>query len=73
MKAKEAYEPAAAELRRYIGDAGPAVASEGPAPGLLRECEQIILATRQAADAAREMKGASPPEKSDGTPQGAPK
>ena len=56
MKSKEQCEPALAELRRYVAAAGPAVASEGPAMRLQRECEQILLASKQAEDAAREMK-----------------
>ena len=56
MKSKEQCEPALAELRQYVAEAGPAVAAEGPAMRLTRECEQIVLANRQAAEAAREMK-----------------
>lgn len=56
MKSKEQCEPALAELRRYVAAAGPAVASEGPAMRLTRECEQIVVAGKQAEEAAREMK-----------------
>ncbi|HYS82852.1 MAG TPA: adventurous gliding motility TPR repeat lipoprotein GltE [Anaeromyxobacteraceae bacterium] len=56
MKSKEQCEPALVELRRYVVAAGPAVASEGPARRLQRECEQILLASKEAEDAAREMK-----------------
>jgi tetratricopeptide (TPR) repeat protein len=56
MKSKEQCEPALAALRRYVAEAGPAVAAEGPAMRLTRECEQIVLAGRQAEEAAREMK-----------------
>ena len=56
MKSKEQCEPALAELRRYVVAAGPAAASEGPAMRLQRECEQILLASKEAEDAAREMK-----------------
>lgn len=56
MKSKEQCEPALVELRRYVAAAGPAVASEGPAMRLQRECEQILLASKEAEDAAREMK-----------------
>ncbi|WP_235969433.1 adventurous gliding motility TPR repeat lipoprotein GltE [Anaeromyxobacter diazotrophicus] len=56
MKSKEQCEPALAELRRYVVAAGPAAASEGPAMRLTRECEQIVLAGRQAEEAARELK-----------------
>jgi tetratricopeptide (TPR) repeat protein len=56
MKSKEQCEPALVELRRYVVTAGPAVASEGPAMRLQRECEQILAATKQAEEAAREMK-----------------
>ncbi len=56
MKSKEQCEPALAELRRYVAEAGPAVAAEGPAMRLTRECEQILVANRQAEEAARELK-----------------
>ena len=56
MKSKEQCEPALAELRRYVTAVGPAIATEGPAMRLARECEQILLAGRQAEEAAREMK-----------------
>jgi tetratricopeptide (TPR) repeat protein len=56
MKSKEQCEPALAALRRYVAEAGPAMAAEGPAMRLTRECEQIVLAGRQAEEAAREMK-----------------
>jgi tetratricopeptide (TPR) repeat protein len=55
MKSKEQCEPAIAELRRYVAIGGP-LASEGPAMKLMRECEQILAANRQAEEAAREMK-----------------
>jgi len=56
MKSKEQCEPALVELRRYVAAAGPAVASEGPAMRLQRECEKIIIASKEAEEAAREMK-----------------
>lgn len=56
IESKKQCEPALAELRRYMAAAGPAVASDGPAPRLQRECEQVVLASRQAADAARETR-----------------
>ena len=56
MKSKEQCEPALVELRRYVATAGPAVASEGPAMRLQRECEQIVIASKEAEEAAREMK-----------------
>ncbi|HEX8908741.1 MAG TPA: hypothetical protein VF805_06035, partial [Anaeromyxobacteraceae bacterium] len=56
MKSKEQCEPALAELRRYVAEAGPAVAAEGPAMRLTRECEQILVANKQAEEAARELK-----------------
>ena len=56
MKAKEQCEPALAELRRYLAAAGPTAATEGPAPRLERECQQIVTAGKQAEEAAREMK-----------------
>jgi tetratricopeptide (TPR) repeat protein len=59
MKSKEQCEPALAELRRYQAAAGPAAASEGSALRLQRECEQILVASRQAEEAARQMKAES--------------
>ena len=56
MKTKEQCEPALAELKRYLLAVGPAAASDGPAPRLERECEQILAANRQAEEASREMK-----------------
>jgi tetratricopeptide (TPR) repeat protein len=56
MKLKEQCEPALAELRRYQAAVGPAAASEGPALRMQRECEQILIASKQAEEAAREMK-----------------
>jgi tetratricopeptide (TPR) repeat protein len=56
MKSKEQCEPALAELRRYIATAGPAVAADGPAPRMQRECEQLLAMNRQAEEAARELK-----------------
>jgi tetratricopeptide (TPR) repeat protein len=56
MKSKEQCEPALAELKRYIAAAGPAVASDGPAPRMQRDCEQLLAMNRQAQEAAREMK-----------------
>ncbi len=56
MKSKEQCEPAIAEIRRYVAAAGPGVASEGPALRLERECIQILAASKQAEEAAREMK-----------------
>ncbi len=56
MKSKEQCEPALAELRKYQAAVGPAAASEGSALRLQRECEQILVANRQAEEAAREMK-----------------
>jgi len=55
MKSKEQCEPSIAELRRYVAAGGP-MAAEGPAMKLVRECEQILAANRQAEEAAREMK-----------------
>ncbi len=56
IKSKEQCEPALAELKRYQAAVGPAAASEGPALRLQRECEQMLIASKQAEDAAREMK-----------------
>jgi tetratricopeptide (TPR) repeat protein len=56
MKTKEQCEPALAELRRYVNTAGPGVASEGPTMRLMRECEGILAANREAEEAARQMK-----------------
>jgi tetratricopeptide (TPR) repeat protein len=56
MKSKDKCEPALAELRRYQAAVGPAAASEGPALRLQRECEQVLVASKQAEEAAREMK-----------------
>jgi hypothetical protein len=55
MRSKEQCEPALPELRRYVSEAGPAAVADGPAPKLIRECEQILLASRQAEEAAREL------------------
>ncbi|MFL5263924.1 MAG: adventurous gliding motility TPR repeat lipoprotein GltE [Anaeromyxobacteraceae bacterium] len=55
MKSKEQCQPAIAELRRYVAQAGP-MATEGPALKLARECEGILAANKQAEEAAREMK-----------------
>lgn len=71
MKSREQCEPALAELRRYVAEAGPAVASEGPALRLTRECEQIVLASRQAEEAARELKAQADQEAARKAPQGA--
>jgi hypothetical protein len=65
MKVKNRCEPAIDEFRRYQGLAGPAAVASSPAPRLQRECEQIVLATRQAEEASRqeaEKKRAAPPE-----------
>jgi Flp pilus assembly protein TadD len=56
MKSKEQCEPAIGELRRYLAEAGPAVASEGPAMRLMRECEALLASSREAEEAARQMK-----------------
>jgi Flp pilus assembly protein TadD len=56
MKSKEQCEPAIGELRRYVAAAGPAVASEGPAMRLMRECEGLLASAKEAEDAARQMK-----------------
>jgi tetratricopeptide (TPR) repeat protein len=56
MKTKEQCEPAIAEFRRYATAAGPAVAAEGPAMKLMRECETLLASAREAEEAARLMK-----------------
>lgn len=76
MKSKEQCEPALAELRRYQAAVGPAAASEGPTLRLQRECEQILVASRQAEEAAREMKAEAERQaakKASATPAAAPK
>jgi tetratricopeptide (TPR) repeat protein len=55
MKVRNACEPAVAELQRYQTAVGPAAASGGPAPRLQRECEQMLVAARQAEEAAKQM------------------
>jgi Flp pilus assembly protein TadD len=55
LKSKEQCQPAIAELRRYVAQAGP-MATEGPALKLARECEGILAANKEAEEAAREMK-----------------
>jgi tetratricopeptide (TPR) repeat protein len=72
MKVKEQCEPAAGELRRYLSEAGPAAAGEGPAPRLLRECEAMVVASRQAADAARELEAEAARERARKAATGAP-
>ncbi|HTT70479.1 MAG TPA: adventurous gliding motility TPR repeat lipoprotein GltE [Anaeromyxobacteraceae bacterium] len=56
MKGKEQCEPAIGELKKYLVQAGPAAATEGPAMRLIQECTQIEAAGRAAEEAAREMK-----------------
>ncbi len=74
MKSKEQCEPALGELKRYLAAAGPASAADGPALRLERECEQIQVASRQAEEAAREMKAEADREaaKKKGAPAGTP-
>jgi Flp pilus assembly protein TadD len=67
MKGKGGCAAAIPELERYQSAVGPAVASETAAPVLLRECNQILAANRQAEEAARQMrtvdtKGPTPTE-----------
>jgi tetratricopeptide (TPR) repeat protein len=74
MKGKGGCEAAIPELERYQQAVGPAVAADSAAPALLRECNQILAASRQAEEAARQMKatdtkGAPPTE---GPGKGAP-
>lgn len=54
MRGKEQCDPAIAELKRYMALAGPASA-EGPAYKLVQECTQLLVASKQAEDAAREV------------------
>jgi tetratricopeptide (TPR) repeat protein len=56
MKTKEQCEPAIGEFRRYVAAAGPAVAADGPAMKLMRECETLLASAREAEEAARLMK-----------------
>jgi tetratricopeptide (TPR) repeat protein len=54
LKVKNECEPAIAEFRRYQQEA-PAAAASSPAFALQKECEQILVANRQAEEAARQM------------------
>jgi Flp pilus assembly protein TadD len=58
MKGKGGCEAALPELERYQQAVGPALAADSAAPALLRECNQILAASRQAEEAARQMKAA---------------
>jgi Flp pilus assembly protein TadD len=58
MKGKGGCEAALPELERYQQAVGPALAADSAAPALLRECNQILAANRQAEEAARQMKAA---------------
>ncbi len=58
MKGKGGCEAAIPELERYQQAVGPALAADSAAPALLRECNQILAANRQAEEAARQMKAA---------------
>ncbi len=55
MKVKSEYEPAIAEFDAYAKAAGPTVAGDAPVFKLRRECEEIIVQNKQAAEAAKEM------------------
>jgi tetratricopeptide (TPR) repeat protein len=54
MKVKNECEPAIAEFRSYQSQA-PSAAASGPVYALQKECEQILVANKQAAEAARQM------------------
>jgi tetratricopeptide (TPR) repeat protein len=54
MKVRSRWEPALAELRRYADQAGPQLRGDAPVFRLIRECEQMLVATRQAEEAARQ-------------------
>ncbi len=54
MKVRSRWEPALAELRRYADRAGPSLRGDAPVFRLIRECEQMLVATRQAEEAARQ-------------------
>jgi hypothetical protein len=45
-------------FRELVNVVGPALAADSAAPALLRECNQILAASRQAEEAARQMKAA---------------
>jgi hypothetical protein len=77
MRGKGGCEKAIPELERYLAAVGPSAAASTAAPNLLRECTQILAASRQAEEAARQMKGADPkgPAPTEGpaqAPSGAP-
>ncbi len=54
MKVKSACEPAIADFKRYQSQA-PAAAANGPVFALQKECELILVANKQAEEAARQM------------------
>jgi len=54
MKVRSRWEPALAELRRYADQAGPALRGDDQVFRLIRECEQMLVATKQAEEAARQ-------------------
>jgi tetratricopeptide (TPR) repeat protein len=55
MRVKNECEPALEEFRAFSRAAGPVATTESPVLKLQRECEQIVIENRKAAEAAKAM------------------
>jgi tetratricopeptide (TPR) repeat protein len=55
MKVRNRCEPAIASFRRYTEEAGATLKADAPVFRLRRECEQLLVAQKQAEEAMRQM------------------
>ncbi|HUL59610.1 MAG TPA: adventurous gliding motility TPR repeat lipoprotein GltE [Anaeromyxobacteraceae bacterium] len=55
MKVKSECEPAISEFDAFARQAGPTLAGDAPVFKLRRECQEILVQNRQAAEAAKEL------------------